>query len=156
MGVKTNGLMSIGEVAKAAGVAATALRYYEREGVLKSTLRSPSGYRLYDQRALERLEFIRAAQAVGFTLTDVRALLELDGRKEPQKAEVRELVRRRLAEVDQKMRDLRRVKATLSAALSECQRSSDRECPVLEELHVAKETFIDGDRNGTKRCTNSK
>jgi len=155
MAVTTNGLMSIGEVAKAAGVATTALRYYEREGVLKSTLRSPSGYRLYDQRALEQLEFIRAAQAVGFTLTDVRALLDFDGRKTPQKAEVQELVRRRLAEVDQKMRDLRRVKVTLSAALSQCQRSSGGECPVLEELHVAKKNLTGGDRNGTK-CRSKK
>jgi hypothetical protein len=64
-------LMSIGQVAKATGVATTALRYYEREGVLTPTLRSRAGYRLYSRRALEQLEFIRAAQAVGFTFDDV-------------------------------------------------------------------------------------
>lgn len=156
MAVTTNGWMSIGEVAKAVGVAATALRYYEREGVLTATSRSPSGYRLYDQRALEQLEFIRAAQAVGFTLADVRALLELDGRKRPPKAEMQQLLKGRLAEVDQKMRDLRRVRAALGAALGECQRSGVGGCPVLEELHETKKRGETNETNGTKRRSNKK
>src|SRR5260370_200585 len=72
-------LMSIGQVANATGGATTALRDYEREGVLKPTLRSQAGYRLYGRPALEQLEFIRAAQAAGFTLDDGRVLVEFDG-----------------------------------------------------------------------------
>ena len=68
-----NGLMSIGQLAREAGVAATALRYYEREGVLAPTVRSRAGYRLYSREAVEQLGFIRSAQAVGFTLDDIRA-----------------------------------------------------------------------------------
>ena len=128
-------LISIGDVAKAAGMAATALRYYEREGILRSSARSPAGYRLYDRRSVEQLGFIRAAQAVGFTLSDIRLLLEVDGARTERKADVQQLIRTRLADVEQKMRDLRRVRAALAAALEGCERSKTAECPVLEELH---------------------
>lgn len=130
-------LMSIGQIARASGVAATALRYYEREGVLTPTLRSAAGYRLYDRRAVEQLEFIRSAQAVGFTLDDIRTLLTFDGRERTLKKEIQELIETRLGELAQKMSDLRRVHAILARALQKCQHS-DGECPVLKELHYTK------------------
>ena len=68
-------LLTIGQVARATGVAATTLRYYEREGILTPTVRNGAGYRLYDAQAVERLQFLRSAQAVGFTLDDIRTLL---------------------------------------------------------------------------------
>ena len=64
MRMENVGRLTIGEVARAAGVATTTLRYYEREGLLAPTERSRAGYRLYDDGAVERLAFIRAAQAV--------------------------------------------------------------------------------------------
>lgn len=67
-------LFTIGQAAQAVGVPATTLRYYEREGVLGPAVRSRAGYRLYDTAAVERLEFVRSAQAVGFTLDDIRVL----------------------------------------------------------------------------------
>ena len=88
--------LTIGEVAQGAGVATTTLRYYEREGLLAPTDRSRAGYRLYDDGAVQRLEFIRAAKAVGFTLDDIRALLELNG-DSPCK-QVHSLIERRVAE----------------------------------------------------------
>lgn len=135
--LKTNQqLMSIGRIARATGVAATALRFYEREGVLSPTRRTGAGYRLYDRRALEQLEFIRSAQAVGFTLDDIRTLLRFDGGQERAfRKDVQGLIEARLGELEQKMRDLTRVRATLARALKKC-RHSDGECPVLQELHV--------------------
>lgn len=128
-------LMSIGQVARAAGVAATALRYYEREGVLLPTVRSGTGYRLYDSRAVEQLEFIRAAQAVGFTLDDIRVLLDVDSeQRRTCRKEVQGLIEKRLGEVEQKMKDLRRVRAALSESLQKC-KGSDGDCPVLKKLH---------------------
>lgn len=137
---KTNGeLMSIGQIARAMGLATTALRYYERQGVLIPTARSQAGYRMYDRRAVEQLGFIRAAQAVGFKLEDIRVLLDLeDGEERRCKVEVRELIQKRLAEVEQKMKDLRRVRGALSQALQECQSSGGDDCPVLLELHTAE------------------
>lgn len=131
-----DGLMSIGQVARAAGVAATTLRYYEREGVLTPSLRSRAGYRLYDPQAVEQLDFIRSAQAVGFTLGDIRTLLAFDGmQKKTLKKEVQTLIETRLGELAQKMSHLRRVQAALARALQNCQHS-EGECPVLNSLHV--------------------
>ncbi len=124
-------LMSIGQVAEAVGVAATALRYYEREGILSPTNRSKAGYRLYDETAVRRLRFIRSAQAVGFTLDDIRALLQVDGRSSCKN--VQGLIERRLAEVVAKMADLKRVRAALNDALTRCRRSG-KGCPVLADL----------------------
>ena len=128
-------LMNIGEAARAAGIRATALRYYEREGILRPTQRTGSGYRLYNKDAIERLEFIRAAQAAGFTLDDIRMLQSLDeGHERTCKAEVQGLIEKRLGELAQKMSDLRRVQAALGEALGKC-RGSGGECPVLKGLH---------------------
>ena len=73
-GEQTDQLMTIGQVARTAGVATPTLRYYEQEGLLSPTTRSRAGYRLYDEQAVEQLRFIRSAQAVGFTLDDIRTL----------------------------------------------------------------------------------
>ena len=133
-------LMSIGQVARAAGVAATALRYYEREGVLTPAHRSRAGYRLYDRQAVDQLDFIRSAQAVGFTLDDIRTLLSFErGRERPFKKEVQGLIETRLAELDHKMSDLRRVQGALAKALQKCQHSGG-ECPVLKDLYVHEAT----------------
>jgi len=132
--LSTNGLLTIGQAAEAAGVAATTLRYYEREGLLRPSLRSHARYRLYDADAIERLRFIRAAQAVGFTLNDIRLLLDLDA-DDPRvcRSEVQRLLEHRLADVKQKMKDLKRVQVVLGRALDRCQRSQG-ECPVLKEI----------------------
>ncbi|RME38739.1 MAG: heavy metal-responsive transcriptional regulator [Planctomycetota bacterium] len=126
------GWKTIGEAAAEAGVSASTLRYYEREGLLAPTGRSGAGYRLYDEEAIRRLRFIRSAQAVGFTLEDIRALLELDGQA-PCTA-VREILQRRLKQVEDKLADLERVRDTLAEALERC-RSSNERCAVLADLN---------------------
>ena len=131
MRTKDEQQLTIGEVARAVGVATTTLRYYEREGLLSPTDRSRAGYRLYDDEAVQRLEFIRAAQAVGFTLDDIRALLELNGDSSCQ--QVQALIERRLAEVDEKLADLARVRSTLADALHRCL-GSKKGCAVVADL----------------------
>ncbi len=131
---RENELFTIGQAASAAGVPATTLRYYEREGVLSPAVRSRAGYRLYDAAAVERLEFIRSAQAVGFTLDDIRALLQLDGDSAKScRVEVQRLLTQRLTEVEKKMKELKRVRATLGRALDRC-RASNGECAVMMDL----------------------
>ncbi len=128
-------LMSIGQVAQAVGVATTALRYYEREGILSPTNRSNAGYRLYDETAVRRLRFVRSAQAVGFTLDDIRSLLQVDG--ESSCKEVQRLIERRLAEGNAKLADLKRVRTALAGALARC-RKSGRSCAVLADLRSGR------------------
>ena len=123
--------MTIGQVAAAVGVAATTLRFYEREGILAPALRSKSGYRLYDESAVERLAFIRSAQAVGFTLEDIRALLQLDARVSCK--DVQSVIERRLADVNARLADLRRVRGALSDAMQRC-RKSKKGCAILVDL----------------------
>ena len=136
---KTNrALMTIGEAAKAAGVAPTTLRYYEREGLVKPTARSAAGYRLYDREAAQRLRFIRSAQAVGFTLEDIGLLLELQtGDRRRCQSKVQKVLEARLKEVDHKLKELRRVRLALGDALDKC-RGSSGECSVLEDLTPRK------------------
>ena len=128
-------LMSIGQVAEAVGVATTALRYYERQGILSPTDRSQAGYRLYDETAVRRLRFVRSAQAVGFTLDDIRSLLQVDG--ESSCKDVQRLIERRLAEVNAKMADLKRLRAALTDAQARC-RTSGKGCPVLVDLRSGR------------------
>ncbi len=135
---QTEALMTIGRVAQAAGVATTTLRYYEREGILAPVVRNGAGYRLYDAHAVQRLQFIRSAQAVGFTLDDIRILLALEQKDtKPCQAEVQPLIERRLAQIEQKMKDLKSVRAALGRALDQCRRSSG-ECAVLKKLRPHK------------------
>lgn len=122
--------LTIGELAAAAGVPTSTIRYYERARLLKPSARSPSNYRLYSAGDLERLRFIRAAQATGFTLGDVTKLL----RPAPC-GSVQRLIEERLAEVASRVKELRHVQKVLRASLDEC-RSHEKSgrCKVVDAL----------------------
>ena len=119
--------LTIGQLAASAGVATSTVRYYERSGLLKPDERSAGGnYRQYGARSVEKLKFIRSAQAVGLSLKEVRELLNLTGDRNGLPCdEVMAALRRRLAEVREKLADLRRVENTLSAALKTCCQGND-------------------------------
>jgi len=132
MARKHNEMMTIGEVAKAIGIAPTALRFYEREGMLTPTSRSKSGYRLYDELSLEQLRFIRAAQSIGFTLDDIRTLLQIDEKTSCN--DVRRLIETRLLEIDTKLTNLTRVRSAIADALDRCNKSNSG-CAVVADLN---------------------
>lgn len=101
--------MRIGELARQSGVPTTTLRYYEQAGLLQAPSRTRSGYREYDAEALARLAFIRAAQAIGLTLADIREVISIrDGGRAPCH-HVWELVERRRMEVRATIAELRRL-----------------------------------------------
>lgn len=127
-----HGLSTIGQIADAVDVATSTLRYYEREGLLKPSERSKAGYRLYDADAVQRLQFIRTAQSVGFSLDDIRALLGLDERTSCK--QVQGMIEERLSEISQRIRKLKSVQKTLTIAANRC-RKSRKGCPVLRDLH---------------------
>jgi DNA-binding transcriptional MerR regulator len=111
---------SIGQLARAAAVPTSTVRFYERAGLLAPEARSGANYRVYSQRSLERLQLIRSAQAVGLSLEDVAAILEAaHGSPEPCGAVV-SLVERRLADVREKLKHLRTVERTLARAAKNC------------------------------------
>lgn len=122
--------LTIGELAKAAEVPTSTVRFYEREGLLTPSARSASNYRLYVEEDLERLRFIRAAQASGFTLGDVKALL----RPAPC-GKVQSLIEYRLDEVSRRMAELRHVKRVLERSLRTCQEHAPSgRCKVVDDL----------------------
>ena len=128
---------SIGSLAKAAGVPTTTVRYYERRGLLRPDGRSRAKYRVYGEAALERLRFIRSAQATGFTLEDIAALLTLrdEGAGGRCRTQVRSMIARRLADTETKMADLERVRVVLMDADASCG-ASKGSCPVMAKLTV--------------------
>ena len=105
--------MLIGEVAQRTGVTTKALRFYEREGLLPEPERTDGGYRDYDPEAVERVAFIKDAQAAGFTLTQIGEILALRDEGQVPCGHVADLVERRLAEVDRRLRELRHIRKQL-------------------------------------------
>jgi len=125
--------LTIGELAKTAGVPASTVRYYERTGLLRRPPRSASNYRLYQQDDVYRVRFIKAAQATGFTLEDVAELLEPASCNKVQRR-----IEERLEEVSERLRDLRHVKRVLEAALETCREHEPTgRCGVIETLSAS-------------------
>ncbi len=95
--------MKIGELAKRAGAGIDTVRFYEREGLLPRPQRQASGYRNYEPSAVARLSFIRRAKALGFTLSEIRELLELSGRRENDMAGLKVAATEKLTDVEAKL-----------------------------------------------------
>jgi MerR family mercuric resistance operon transcriptional regulator len=112
--------MTIGALAKAAGVPTSTIRYYERSGLLRPVARTGGNYRAYTQQSLDRLRFIRSAQATGFSLDDVRELLSLTHSDDPPCDEVLTLTKKRLSEVRERIKELRHVEKVLARSLDDC------------------------------------
>jgi len=126
---------SISQLAQAAAVPTTTLRYYERAGLMHPEDRSQGNYRLYSDESLRRLKFIRAAQAIGFTLDDVKLLLGNNEGEPLRCCEVETLITDRLAEIDRRLKDLRHVQRVLQTSLEKCRKSPRAGgCPVVETL----------------------
>ena len=133
------GPMKIGEVAKLTGIGIEALRFYERSGLLGHPSRTQGGYRLYDHEVLERLDFIKRAQVLGFSLDEIKQIIaEKQAGESPCEA-VRDVVRTRLQELDEHMRDMRRYRNELAATLAEWDKTGPTEghiCGLIERSNV--------------------
>jgi DNA-binding transcriptional MerR regulator len=117
--------LKIGEVSKRSGVGVEALRFYERSGLLGRPARTASGYRVYDAGVLERLAFIKRAQVLGFSLDEIKQVIAEKQEGQSPCARVREIVRRRLLELDERMREMKRYRSELAAALAEWDEAGD-------------------------------
>lgn len=126
---------TIGKLATAAGVRVSTVRYYEQRGLLEPDSRTAASYRLYGPASVERLRFIRAAQASGFTLDDIGTLLEIrSGARDPC-AEVQTILERRLERVDEQLADLTRVHGVLVESIQQCRAPHEEGCcVVIDEL----------------------
>ncbi len=136
----TEGLL-IGIVARETGLTADAIRFYEKSGLLKRPPRSEGGFRLFRRKDVEDLKFVRRAQALGFSLDEVRDLLLLQSESAGVCEHVRGMLESKLAGVREKIVELRRLEAGLSEGLRKCRRelhnsgsSSEENCPVLAQI----------------------
>ena len=128
-------LYRIGELARAAGVPTSTVRYYDRRGLLKPQERTEGNYRIYGVEAVESLRFIRAALSNGFTLEDIGTLLEFRDGKTPACREVQGLIQERLKALQSRSDELCRIQGALRSWLRRC-RTSQRSgvCQVIEQL----------------------
>lgn len=115
----------IGDVAKQSGFSTHAIRFYEKQGLLDRAGRSASGYRIYDALALERLEFIKKAQRLGFRLDEIRDIFVLSQRGQPCQ-HVRQLATRKLAELERQIQESQVMKRELRRLVRDWRRVSRR------------------------------
>ena len=125
--------LTIGELAAAGGVGVETIRFYQRIDLLRTPARG-GGIRHYGRDDVRRLRFIRQAQAAGFTLEEIRELLELDAGEDRGRA--RELAKARIEALDAKIADLRRARDALRRLARECGEGSTGPCPILASFDV--------------------
>ena len=137
--------LSIGEVAKEAGVGVETVRFYEREGLVPEPGRRPSGYRQYPPDTVRLIRFCQRAKELGFTPRGIRELRSLRVASEKTCADVRDLAVAKLTDVDRKLGELARMRAALASLAASCTgEGPTAECPLLDALDV--QGGSDGDR----------
>ena len=130
-----SGRIAIGSLSKHTSTNIETIRYYERVGLLPTPARSPGGYRLYGTDHVKRLNFVRRARTLKFSIGAVRTLLRLADERERPCAEVRVVAEAHLRDVRAKIADLRRMERVLKATVARCAAGRRVHCPVIEALY---------------------
>lgn len=126
--------MNIGEAARASGVSAKMIRYYEQTGLIPAPTRTAAGYRAYGQDDVHRLQFVRRARDLGFSVAEIADLLGLWHDTARHSADVKRLAQDRIAELERRMRDLQQMTDTLRTLVDCCAGDDRPDCPILEQL----------------------
>jgi DNA-binding transcriptional MerR regulator len=134
--VKEDEVMRIGELAERAGISTKAIRYYEQVGILAEPARTPSGYRDYDQAAVGRLAFVRAGQAVGLRLGELRRIIALRDHGEVPCEHVAALLRQRSADLDARISELQQLRHELGRLSEQAQRLDPAHCAPERVCHL--------------------
>ncbi|MDA8377670.1 MAG: MerR family transcriptional regulator [Planctomycetia bacterium] len=129
-------MWTVGQVAKHAGVNIETLRYYEQRKLLPKPLRKESGYRLYDEQSLTRLRFIKRSQKLGFTLREIRDLLDLSMASVSPCRDVRDTALAKIADIELKIKVLTAMRNRLRAVVRQCpaELKTRGPCPILADL----------------------
>jgi len=129
--------LTIGQLAKRANVGVETVRFYERQGLLDEPDRRASGYRQYDEGVVLRLQFIRRAKELGFTLKEIKELLSLKLDPSTTCADVKERAEAKIVDIEGKIRTLQRMKRALAKVTKSCSGSGPaNECPILETIEA--------------------
>ena len=129
--------MQIGRVSEKTGLSVDAIRFYEKQRLLNRPLRTEGGFRLFGRDDVDRIQFIRRAQRLGFSLPEIRELLILRSDRDEGCSHVHELVLGKIGTVREKIRELRALERQLARSLKQCERNLTRcpggDCPVLKD-----------------------
>ena len=136
--MKTGG-MNIGDAARASGVSAKMIRYYEDTGLIPPAARTAAGYRVYAEQDVHMLRFIRRARDLGFSVEGIRELLGLWRDRDRHSADVKRLALAHVAELRQKIRELEDMASTLETLAQHCHGNDRPDCPILSELAAPSE-----------------
>jgi MerR family copper efflux transcriptional regulator len=139
-------ILSIGQVARQAGVGVETVRFYEREGLLEEPPRRASGYRQYPEQVVKRIHFIKCTQQLGFSLKEIAELLQLRVDAETSCEVVKRRTEAKIAEMEQKMVELQRMRHALLQVHSLCTgQGPTGHCPMLEALdqQETQEPFVE-------------
>lgn len=128
--------MNIGQTAKASGISAKMIRYYESVGLITSADRSVSGYRIYSDRDVEVLNFIRRSRDLGFKVEEIRDLLKLWRDRTRKSANVKKVALGHIETLKQKIVELQEMVSTLQALADSCSGDQKADCPIIEELET--------------------
>lgn len=127
--------LTISRLAQQGGVNLETIRYYERQGLLPKPPRTPAGYRMFPSEAARRVRFIKRAQELGFSLNEIRELLSLRMKPGAKRADIRARADAKLADIEQKIRTLERMKRALRGLTEQCDWCGPlAECPILDSL----------------------
>lgn len=126
--------MNIGAAAKASGVSAKMIRHYESVGLLPPAARTDAGYRVYSEKDIRTLQFIRRSRDLGFSIEEIRSLVSLWQDKTRPSREVKALARQHLDFLDRKLEELQSMKNALAHLVHCCHGDERPDCPILESL----------------------
>ena len=128
-------LLSIGKIAKQAGISVETIRFYERKGLLQEPQRKESGYRQYQEEDIRKLVFIQHAKNLGFSLNEIRDLLSLQSDSRSSSREVKNMAQHKLQDIEEKIKMLQRMRRTLKHLVDKCPgKGPTSECPILDAL----------------------
>lgn len=145
--------MNIGEAARASGVTAKMIRHYESLDLIRPAARTASGYRVYDEREVHTLRFIRRARDLGFSMKEIAALLALWQDHRRASSAVRQVAKRHLEALSRKIAELQSMQRTLQQLIEGCHGDHRPDCPILDDL--AHET-PNGERRTSKESGSAK
>jgi MerR family gold-responsive transcriptional activator of gol and ges genes len=126
--------MNIGEAARASGVSAKMIRYYEQTGLIPAAGRTASGYRAYSDADVHVLRFVRRARDLGFSVAEIDGLLGLWRDRSRKSADVKRIAEVRIADLHAKIGDLKQMADTLQTLVDHCAGDARPDCPILADL----------------------
>ncbi len=133
------GLYNIGEVARRSGVTAKMIRHYEALRLLRKPRRTASGYRVYDDKDVHTLRFVRRARDLGFSMKEIQRLVGLWQDRNRASAEVRRVAQRHVAALEAKILELQSMRRTLEVLVRNCHGDARPDCPILDDLAASRD-----------------